>query len=54
LVAAIGKMPKMAEWPDYGIQAQLGKHWRKQIQYIFRFDSPRTKAEFAPENPARS
>ena len=35
MVAAIGKMPKMAEWPDYGTQAQLGKYWRKQIQYVF-------------------
>jgi hypothetical protein len=45
----------MAEWPDYGTQAQLGKHWRKQIQYVF-FDSIHLaqRAEFAPENPARS
>jgi hypothetical protein len=41
LVVAIGKMPKMAEWPDYGTLAQLGKHWLKHIQYVFsiRFTS---------------
>jgi hypothetical protein len=48
LVAVIGKMSRMAEWPDYGTQAQFGIHWRKQIQYNFRFDSPRTKGGIRP------
>lgn len=48
LVAAIGKMPRVAERPDYGTQAQLGKHWRKQIQYVFRFESPCTKGGIRP------
>jgi hypothetical protein len=54
LVAAIGKMPRMAEWPDDGAQAQFLKHCRKQIQQYLRWALARTKGEFAPENPARS
>jgi len=44
----IGKMPRMAEWPDFGTQSQLGKHWCKQIQYVFSIGFTSHKGRNSP------
>jgi hypothetical protein len=54
LVVAIGKMPRMAEWPDYGTQAQLGYFGVNKFSIFFNSFHLAQKADFAPKNPARS